>query len=95
MFNPVPGVYPDAPSSNSYQKGFKVQLMKKDISLALDMARRVGSTNGLASAGLQIYTEASEDERYKDLDSRIMFRYLGGKENWNTEQNRKLRVRCT
>ncbi|CRL28971.1 unnamed protein product [Penicillium camemberti] len=59
--------------------------MKKDISLALDMARRVGSTNVLGSAGLQTYKEASEDERCKDLDSRIVFRYLGGNENWNAE----------
>ncbi|KAJ5955533.1 hypothetical protein N7501_009812 [Penicillium viridicatum] len=85
-FNPVPGVDPDAPSSNGYQKGFKVQLMKKDISLALDMACRVGSTNVLGRVGLQTYKEASEDERCKDLDSRIVFRYLGGNENWNAEQ---------
>lgn len=54
-FNPVPGVYPDAPCSNGCQKGFKVQFMKKDIQLALDMARRVGSTNVLGSVGLQTY----------------------------------------
>lgn len=84
-FNPVPGVDPDAPSSNGYQKGFKVQLMKKDISLALDMARRVGSTNVLGDAGLQTYKAASEDERCKDLDSRIVFRYLGGNENWQDD----------
>ncbi|KAJ5959254.1 uncharacterized protein N7479_006404 [Penicillium vulpinum] len=84
-FNPVPGIYPDAPSSNGYQNGFKVHLMKKDISLALDMARRVGSTNVLGSVGLQTYTEASEDERCKDLDSRVVFRYLGGNENWQPD----------
>ncbi|KAJ5835976.1 hypothetical protein N7447_002002 [Penicillium robsamsonii] len=81
-FNPVPGIWPDAPSSNGYQNDFKVQLMKKDISLALDMARRVGSTNVMGSVGLQTYKEASDDERCKDLDSRIVFRYLGGNENW-------------
>jgi hypothetical protein len=53
--------------------------------LALDMARRVGSTNVPGSVGLQEYKEASEDERRKDLDSRIVFRYLGGNENWNTK----------
>ncbi|KAJ5230074.1 hypothetical protein N7489_010782 [Penicillium chrysogenum] len=88
-FNPVPGVDPDAPSSNGYKKGFKVHLMKKDISLALDMARRVGSTNVLGSVGLQIYKEASEDERCKDLDSRIVFRYLGGNENWKADHENK------
>ncbi|QQK42919.1 NAD binding domain of 6-phosphogluconate dehydrogenase-domain-containing protein [Penicillium digitatum] len=88
-FNPVPGVDPDAPSSNGYRKGFKVQLMKKDISLALEMARRVGSTNVLGSVALQTYKEASEDERCKDLDSRIVFRYLGGNENWKADHKSK------
>ena len=42
-FNPVPHVYPEAPSSKGYKEGFKVQLMRKDFSLAVDMAKRVGS----------------------------------------------------
>ena len=28
---------------------------------------------------------ASEDARCRDLDSRVVFRYLGGNENWETE----------
>jgi 3-hydroxyisobutyrate dehydrogenase-like beta-hydroxyacid dehydrogenase len=89
-FNPVPGVYADAPSSNGYQNGFKVQLMKKDFSLALDMARRVGSTNVLGDAGLETYKGASEDARCRDLDSRIVFRYLGGNENWQVEHSNEI-----
>lgn len=50
------------------------------------MARREGSTNVLGSAGLQTYKKASEDERCKDLNSRIVFRHLGGNETWNAEQ---------
>lgn len=83
-FCPVPGVYPDAPSSNGYQDGFKVQLMKKDFSLALDMAHRVESKNVLGDAGLSTYEAASEDIRCRDLDSRVVFRYLGGNENWKS-----------
>ena len=81
-FNPVPGVYPDAPSSNGYQGGFKVQLMKKDFGLAVDMASRVGTKLALGDVGLRIYKEASEDPRCKDLDSRVVYRYLGGNEDW-------------
>lgn len=33
---PVPGVCPDAPPSNDYQGGFKVQLMRKDFNLAVE-----------------------------------------------------------
>ena len=81
-FNPVPGVYPEAPSSNGYRNGFKVQLMRKDFSLALEMAHRVGSQNVLGEAGLNTYEGASNDENCKDLDSRVVFRYLGGNEDW-------------
>ncbi|KAJ5513155.1 hypothetical protein N7463_002707 [Penicillium fimorum] len=88
-FNPVPGISPDAPSSNGYRNGFKVQLMKRDISLALDMARRVGSTNVMGSVGLQTFKEASEDERCKDSDSRVVFRYLGGNEDWMADYKNK------
>ena len=86
-FCPVPGVYPEAPSSNGYKNGFKVQLMRKDFGLALEMAHRVGSKNILGEAGLETYTGASADERCRDLDSRVVYRYLGGKEDWQEEIN--------
>ncbi|KAK3356557.1 NAD binding domain of 6-phosphogluconate dehydrogenase-domain-containing protein [Lasiosphaeria hispida] len=83
VFNPVPGVCPKAPSSNGYQGGFRVQLMRKDIGLALDMARRLGTRNALGTSGLGVYAAASEAADCKDLDSRVVFRYLGGIENWS------------
>lgn len=81
-FNPCPGVYPEAPSSNGYKGGFKVQLMRKDFSLAREMASRVGSRNVLGDVGLETYDQASKDARCKDLDSRVVYRYLGGREDW-------------
>ncbi|KAJ5808647.1 hypothetical protein N7474_009916 [Penicillium riverlandense] len=81
-WNPVPGICPDAPSSKDYQGGFKVQLMKKDFQLAVDTAARVGSNVHLASSGLEVYQGASEDENCRDRDSRVVFRYLGGDEDW-------------
>jgi hypothetical protein len=50
--------------------------MKKDISLALDMARRVGSTNVLGSVGLQIYKEASEENWDNPLNRGYVHRSL-------------------
>ncbi|KAJ9205930.1 hypothetical protein DTO164E3_1183 [Paecilomyces variotii] len=85
-FNPVPGVYPDAPSSNGYKNGFKVQLMRKDFGLAVDMAHRVGARLVLGDAGLETYEGASQDPRCRDLDSRVVFRYLGGNENWQDKE---------
>ena len=85
-FNPVPGVHPEAPSSKGYKEGFKVQLMRKDFGLAVEMAHRVGSQNVLGKVGLETYTAASNDPRCRDLDSRVVYRYLGGKEDWETKE---------
>ena len=56
--------------------------MRKDFALAVDMAERVGSTNVLGAVGLDTYTKAMNDEKCKDLDSRVVYRYLGGDEDW-------------
>jgi 3-hydroxyisobutyrate dehydrogenase-like beta-hydroxyacid dehydrogenase len=45
VFNPVPGVCPQAPSSSGYRGGLKVQLMRKDIGLAVDMAGLQGGVS--------------------------------------------------
>ncbi|PSK43655.1 hypothetical protein B9Z65_7169 [Elsinoe australis] len=84
-FCPCPGVVENAPSSRGYTGGFKVQLMRKDFNLAMEMAKGVGSTNVLGQAGLDTYTQAMNDPNCRDLDSRVVFRYLGGNENWKQE----------
>ncbi|KAF2871636.1 NAD binding domain of 6-phosphogluconate dehydrogenase-domain-containing protein [Massariosphaeria phaeospora] len=86
-FCPVPDVYPEAPSSGGYKEGFKVQLMRKDFSLAVDMAKLVGSNNVLGEVGLATYDGASKDDRCRDLDSRVVYRYLGGQEDWQDHTN--------
>ncbi|KAK7045562.1 hypothetical protein VNI00_007394 [Paramarasmius palmivorus] len=73
--NPVPGVCPDAVTSKDYEGGFKVQLMKKDVTLAVHAANRVGAKLVLADAGLNAYSEASEDPRCKGRDCRVMYRW--------------------
>ncbi|KAI0597409.1 3-hydroxyisobutyrate dehydrogenase [Biscogniauxia sp. FL1348] len=85
IFNPVPGVCPKAPSSNGYRGGFRVQLMRKDVGLAIDMARRLDSRNILGATSLGVYTAASEAAECKDLDSRVVYRYLGGREDWKRQ----------
>ncbi|KAJ6200123.1 6-phosphogluconate dehydrogenase [Bipolaris maydis] len=86
-FCPVPHVYPEAPSSGGWKQGFKVQLMRKDFGLAVDMAKRVGSQNVLGEVGLKTYDGAANDPRCRDLDSRVVYRYLGGQEDWQAKLN--------
>lgn len=88
-FNPVPGVCPDAPSSHGYKGGFKIQLMRKDFGLAVDVAENVGARLLLAEAGLKAYTDASGDPRCRDLDSRVVYRFLGGDEDWEAKTKSK------
>ncbi|THV06224.1 hypothetical protein K435DRAFT_826045 [Dendrothele bispora CBS 962.96] len=79
-YNPVPGVCPEAPSSHGYEGGFKTQLMKKDMTLAVKAAGEVGARLILGNVGLGAYSEASEDPRFRDKDCRVMYRWLDGLE---------------
>ncbi|EME47103.1 hypothetical protein DOTSEDRAFT_165886 [Dothistroma septosporum NZE10] len=84
---PAPHVYEDALSSKGYKGGFKVGLMRKDISLAVDTAKSVGAKLALGKEGLGVYEGAAKDEKCKDLDSRVVYRYLGGVEDWKGKAN--------
>lgn len=42
---PVPGIDSESPSSHGYMGGFRAQLMLRDFTLAMDMAKRVGAKN--------------------------------------------------
>ncbi|KAK8164547.1 6-phosphogluconate dehydrogenase, partial [Phyllosticta citrichinensis] len=79
---PVPGIVPEVPSSNGYKGGFKVQLMRKDFGLAVHTAKRLGVRLALGDVGLETYTAAMNDPRCRDLDSRVVYRFLGGNEDW-------------
>ncbi len=81
-FNPVPNVIADSPANRGYSGGFKIQLMRKDFKLAVEMAERVGAKLELGPAGLKTYTAAAQDEKCRDLDSRVIYRYIGGDEEW-------------
>ncbi|KAJ2901611.1 hypothetical protein MKZ38_001631 [Zalerion maritima] len=84
-WNPVPGICPTAPSSKGYKGGFKVQLMAKDFGLAVGLSEEVGAKVLLGQAGLDAYQSASRDPKCRDLDSRVLFRFIGGREDWMDE----------
>lgn len=86
---PVPGLCPEAPASNGYKGGFKVQLMRKDFGLAVDTAKRVGANLALGDRGLEVYTETMNDARCRDRDSRVVYRWLGGDEDWEQKLKEK------
>ncbi|XP_042234893.1 3-hydroxyisobutyrate dehydrogenase, mitochondrial-like isoform X2 [Homarus americanus] len=55
LYNPVPGVLENVPSSNNYEGGFGTALMTKDLGLAQDAATKTLSPTPLGSLSHQIY----------------------------------------
>lgn len=72
-YNPVPGVMEGVPSSNDYQGGFMVDLMLKDLGLAMEasLASRSSIPMGAAARNLfNLHKNAEgEDKGAKDFSS--------------------------
>lgn len=88
---PVPGIVAEAPSSKGYEGGFRVELMRKDVGLAVAMAREKGVRLRMGDLDEEVYEGCVRDERCKGKDSRVVYRYLGGVEDWE-EEDGKLKV---
>lgn len=57
VYNPYPGVMPTAPASNDYKPGFMVDLMVKDLGLALEIAEQSGFDNPMGQLAQALYNE--------------------------------------
>lgn len=58
-YNPVPGVMPNVPASKGYKGGFAVDLMSKDVSLAIAAAHAIKVPLPLGAASQQLYNTMS------------------------------------
>jgi 3-hydroxyisobutyrate dehydrogenase len=56
LYNPCPDVMPNVPSSNDYQGGFMVDLMKKDLGLAMDTGIKSQSSTPMGALAQSLYT---------------------------------------
>jgi len=54
-YNPRPGILPNVPASNGYEGGFAVGLIKKDMVLACDSAKKVNADTTLLEQSLDYY----------------------------------------
>mmetsp|Transcript_28276 Transcript_28276/g.34940 ORF Transcript_28276/g.34940 Transcript_28276/m.34940 type:complete len:319 (+) Transcript_28276:169-1125(+) len=54
-YNPYPGVMENVPASNDYEGGFSSALMRKDLGLALDAAKKIEANVPLTSNAFQLY----------------------------------------
>ena len=55
LYNPCPDVMPNVPSSNDYKGGFMVDLMRKDLGLALDTALKSHSSTPMGAMAQNLY----------------------------------------
>ncbi|MBZ2189820.1 3-hydroxyisobutyrate dehydrogenase [Alcanivorax sp. JB21] len=55
VYNPWPGVMPGVPSSNDYQGGFAVDLMNKDLTLAMGNAMQSGTRTPMGALARSLY----------------------------------------
>ena len=60
-YNPYPGVMDAAPASNDYRPGFMVDLMVKDLGLAMDIAETAGVANRMGQLAQALYGEHRAD----------------------------------
>jgi 3-hydroxyisobutyrate dehydrogenase len=71
-YNPFPGVMDGAPASNNYQPGFMVDLMAKDLGLAIGNAQETESNTPLGKMALDLYTQKQQaGDGQKDFSSII------------------------
>jgi 3-hydroxyisobutyrate dehydrogenase len=60
LYNPYPGVMENVPASQDYQGGFMVNLMLKDLGLALETAKISGSRTPMGEKAQSLYEELAE-----------------------------------
>ena len=61
VYNPYPGVMENAPASKGYQPGFMVDLMVKDLGLAMEIARNSGVENAMGQLAEALYRQHQSD----------------------------------
>jgi 3-hydroxyisobutyrate dehydrogenase len=61
VYNPYPGVMETAPASNDYQPGFMVDLMVKDLGLAMEIAEQAGVDSRMGQLARSIYEAHQTD----------------------------------
>jgi 3-hydroxyisobutyrate dehydrogenase len=60
LYKPCPDVMPNVPSSNDYQGGFMVDLMKKDLGLAMDTGLKSQSATPMGALAQNLYSIHSQ-----------------------------------
>lgn len=74
--NPVPEVVASAPASRNYRGGFGVNLMNKDLRLAMVAAREAGAPILLGNSASEIYSSLEKNDATRNCDFSVVYRLL-------------------
>ncbi|KAL6266725.1 hypothetical protein P5V15_003561 [Pogonomyrmex californicus] len=77
LYNPVPGILSNVPSSKNYEGGFGTTLMAKDLGLAQSAATRTQAPIPLGSLAHQIYRTVIA-HGFSNKDFSVVYQFLKG-----------------
>lgn len=77
VYNPYPGVMAAAPASNGYKPGFMVDLMAKDLGLAMAIAEQAGVDNRMGQLAQALFEAHQQDGNGQRDFSSILERLQG------------------
>ena len=78
-YNPYPGVMENVPAANNYKGGFQVNLMNKDLGLALEASRNTGSATPLGELAASLF-ELHGRQGHGQLDFSSIQKMFGKKD---------------
>ncbi|EMT67723.1 Putative 3-hydroxyisobutyrate dehydrogenase, mitochondrial [Fusarium odoratissimum] len=83
---PVPGLVPEAPSSNKYKRAFAPALSVKDLTIGIEAAKKVGIAPTAGEAAIKAFREVDADPRTHDLDHTSLWLHVyGNLDEWAQE----------
>lgn len=74
-YNPIPGVMENTPSSRNYENGFSMELITKDLNIALDCAEKTKLDLDLSKDALRYY-DIIRKEGLTGKDFSYVFQYI-------------------
>ena len=74
-YNPIPGILPSTPSSREYENGFGMELITKDINIALECAKNVELDIELSKKTLEHY-ESLNNKGLSKKDFSYVYQYI-------------------
>lgn len=74
-YNPIPNVLENVPSSRNYENGFSMELITKDINIALECAKKIDLDLELSNKTQEHY-ETIKQKGYKTKDFSYIYQYI-------------------